>query len=159
MIFRVSSHGMSIPGIVLGVFVLSAIYSPDANAQVKAEDSQRRLNPATGQETSLWAAEPMLIIPTNIDIDSRGRVWVAEGLNYRLTVDRNERFHRFEDADKIKTLEVADGDGRADKRYPLFTGFGGIDSDHGLHGMVLGLDGKLYFSHGDGCCSVQRDHS
>ena len=39
------------------------------------------------------------------------------------------------------------------------TGFGGIDSDHGVHGMVLGLDGKLYFTHGDGCCSVQQDHS
>ncbi len=25
--------------------------------------------------------------------------------------------------------------------------------------MVLGLDGKLYFTHGDGCCSVQQDHS
>ena len=25
--------------------------------------------------------------------------------------------------------------------------------------MVLGLDGKLYFTHGDGCCSVQHDHS
>ena len=24
---------------------------------------------------------------------------------------------------------------------------------------MLGLDGKLYFSHGDGCCSVQQDHS
>jgi hypothetical protein len=27
----------------------------------------------------------MLVNPTNIDIDSRGRVWVTEGLNYRLT--------------------------------------------------------------------------
>ena len=56
-------------------------------------------------------------------------------------------------------LEDTDGDDKADKRYPLLTGFGGIDSDHGVHGMVLGLDGKLYFSHGDGCCSVQQDHS
>ena len=56
-------------------------------------------------------------------------------------------------------LEDTDGDDKADKRYPLLTGFGGIDSDHGVHGMVLGLDGKLYFSHGDGCCSVQHDHS
>ncbi len=36
---------------------------------------------------------------------------------------------------------------------------GGIDSDHGVHGMVLGLDGKLYFTQGDGCCSVQKDKS
>ena len=155
----------------------------------------------------------MLVNPTNIDIDSRGRVWVTEGLNYRLTRGGNTRFHRVDDSDKIKILEDTDGDGkadkmtvfadrifpvpmgiaveehygkdgkytgcrvfvgnspdllvledtdgddRADKRYPLLTGFGGIDSDHGVHGMVLGLDGKLYFTHGDGCCSVQQDQS
>ena len=59
----------------------------------------------------------------------------------------------------LLVLEDTDGDDKADKRYPLLTGFGGIDSDHGVHGMVLGLDGKLYFTHGDGCCSVQHDHS
>ena len=161
----------------------------------------------------MWAAEPLLVNPTNIDVDSRGRVWVAEGLNYRLSRGRNRQFQRIEDADKIKILEDTDGDGKADKaivfadrvfpvpmgiaveehydkagkytgcrvfvgnspdllvledtdgddkadkRYALLTGFGGIDSDHGVHGMVLGLDGKLYFSHGDGCCSVQQDHS
>ncbi|HEX3447135.1 MAG TPA: PVC-type heme-binding CxxCH protein, partial [Isosphaeraceae bacterium] len=169
--------------------------------------------PAAGLEATLWASEPLLVNPTNIDVDSRGRVWVAEGLNYRLTRGGNKRFQRIEEADKIKILEDTDGDGKADKatvfadrvfpvpmgiaveehfdksgkyqgcrvfvgnspdllvledtdgddkadkRYPLLTGFGGIDSDHGVHGMVLGLDGKLYFSHGDGCCSVQQDHS
>ena len=59
----------------------------------------------------------------------------------------------------LLVLEDTDGDDKADKRNPLLTGFGGIDSDHGVHGMVLGIDGKLYFSHGDGCCSVQQDHS
>ena len=59
----------------------------------------------------------------------------------------------------LLVLEDTDGDDKADKRYPLLTGFGGVDSDHGVHGMVLGLDGKLYFTHGDGCCSVQQDHS
>src|ERR1017187_3974008 len=44
----------------------------------------------------------------------------------------------------LLVLEDTDGDDKADKRYPLLTGFGGVDSDHGVHGMVLGLDGKLY---------------
>ena len=57
----------------------------------------------------------MLANPTNIDIDSRGRVWVTEGLNYRLSRGRNGRFHRDETADKIKILEDTDGDGKADK--------------------------------------------
>ncbi|WP_165227512.1 PVC-type heme-binding CxxCH protein [Aquisphaera insulae] len=184
-----------------------------ALAQMTAAESTRRLKPAEGLEATLWAAEPMIANPTNIDVDSRGRVWVAEGQNYRLTRGGNARFHRMEDADRIKILEDTDGDGKADKvtvfadkifpvpmglaveehhdaagkytgcrvfignspnlmvledtdgddvadrRYPLLTGFGGVDSDHGVHGMVLGLDGKLYFTHGDGCCSVQQDHS
>ena len=181
--------------------------------QVSPDASARRLKVGPGLEVTLWASEPMLANPTNIDIDSRGRVWVTEGLNYRLSRGRNGRFHRDETADKIKILEDTDGDGKADKvtvfadrifpvpmgiaveeqynqdgsykgcrvyvgnspdllvfedndgddkadnRYPLLTGFGGVDSDHGVHGMVLGLDGKLYFTHGDGCCSVQHDHS
>jgi putative membrane-bound dehydrogenase-like protein len=59
----------------------------------------------------------------------------------------------------LLVLEDTDGDDKADRRYALLTGFGGIDSDHGVHGMVLALDGKLYFTHGDGCCSVQQDKS
>ena len=182
-------------------------------AQVSAQDSARRLKAGPGLQVTLWASEPMLANPTNIDIDSRGRVWVTEGLNYRLSRGRNGKFHRDEEADRIKILEDTDGDGKADKvtifadkifpvpmgiaveeqynkdgkykgcrvyvgnspdllvfedtdgddkadkRSALLTGFGGVDSDHGVHGMVLGLDGKLYFTHGDGCCSVPRDHS
>jgi putative membrane-bound dehydrogenase-like protein len=182
-------------------------------AQVGPEESARQLKPAPGLKAELWAAEPMVVNPTTIDVDSRGRVWVTEGLNYRLTRGGNRQFQRVEDADKIKILEDTDGDGKADKmtvfadkifpvpmgiaveeiwsddgkyrgckvyvgnspdllvledtdgddkadrRYPLLTGFGGVDSDHGVHGMVLGLDGKLYFTHGDGCCSVQPDRS
>ncbi len=89
-------------------------YTP-AFAQVSAVESARRLKAAPGLEATLWAAEPMLVNPTNIDVDSRGRVWVTEGLNYRLTRGGNARFHRVDDSDKIKILEDTDGDGKADK--------------------------------------------
>jgi len=199
--------------VVLELVGLAGIRPAAVFAQLSPDQSARRLKPAPGLEATLWASEPMLVNPTNIDVDSRGRVWVAEGLNYRLSRGGNRRFHRIEEADRIKILEDTDGDGKADKvtvfadrifpvpmgiaveehydkngkyqgcrvfvgnspdllvledtdgddkadkRYPLLTGFGGIDSDHGVHGMVLGLDGKLYFSHGDGCCSVQHNHS
>ncbi len=199
----------------LAAIALAAIglAGPAARAQVGPAESARQLKPADGLEATLWAAEPMVVNPTTIDVDSRGRVWVTEGLNYRLTRGGNKQFSRVDEADAIKILSDTDGDGKADdvkvfadrifpvpmgiaveenwskegkylgarvyvgnspnllvledtdgddkadNRYPLLTGFGGIDSDHGVHGMVLGLDGKLYFTHGDGCCSVQPDMS
>jgi putative membrane-bound dehydrogenase-like protein len=200
----------------LGLLLSLALFqglAMNALGQLAPEESARRLKPAEGLEVTLWAAEPLLVNPTTIDIDSRGRVWVTEGLNYRLTRGGNRQFERIQDADKIKILEDTDHDGKADKvkvfadnifpvpmgiaveefwsraggylgckvyvgnspdllvledtngddqadkRYPLLTGFGGIDSDHGVHGMTLGPDGKLYFTHGDGCCSVQEDKS
>ena len=115
MMRRLSSHRMIVAGVILGVFAHFGIRPPRALAQVKAEETTRRLKPAAGLEATLWAAEPLLVNPTNIDVDSRGRVWVAEGLNYRLTRGGNRRLHRIEEADKIKILEDTDGDGKADK--------------------------------------------
>ncbi|HEY2158564.1 MAG TPA: PVC-type heme-binding CxxCH protein, partial [Isosphaeraceae bacterium] len=186
-------------------------FASTSRAQVSPEKSAAMLKPAEGLEATLWAAEPMVVNPTTMDIDSRGRVWISEGQNYRYT--HSNKFPKVPDADKIKILEDTDGDGKADKmtvfadkippvpmglaivekwgkdgkyqgckvyvgnspdllvledtdgddkadkRYALLTGFGGVDSDHGVHGMVLGLDGKLYFTHGDGCCSYEQGHS
>src|SRR5262249_56956078 len=61
------------------------------------------------------ATDLMPTTPTNTDADSRGRVWVTEGLNYRLTRGGNRRFDRIEEADRIKILADTDGDGKADK--------------------------------------------
>ena len=37
-----------------------------------------------GLEVTVWARSPMLANPTNLDIDAQGRVWVTEGVNYRV---------------------------------------------------------------------------
>src|SRR5437899_7304570 len=50
----------------------------------------------------------------------------------------------------ILVFEDKDGDGKADgPPKKLLSGFGGYDSDHGVHGILIGPDGKLYFSVGD----------
>ncbi|HJT75576.1 MAG TPA: PVC-type heme-binding CxxCH protein [Gemmataceae bacterium] len=50
----------------------------------------------------------------------------------------------------IWLFEDKDGDGHADgPPRKLLTGFRGIDHDHGVHGIFIGPDMKLYFSVGD----------
>ncbi len=60
-------------------------------------------------EVTLWAHSPQLKNPTNIDIDAAGRIWVAEGVNYRRHQDRDPK------GDRIVVLEDTDSDGRADR--------------------------------------------
>lgn len=68
---------------------------------------------AEGLEVTLWAAEPDVINPTNIDIDARGRVWVLEAVNYRRTLSGQKDLRP--SGDRITILEDSDGDGKADK--------------------------------------------
>src|SRR5437868_5505860 len=50
----------------------------------------------------------------------------------------------------ILVFEDKDGDGKADgPPRKLLTGFRGVDHDHGVHGIFIGPDNKLYFSVGD----------
>jgi putative membrane-bound dehydrogenase-like protein len=86
------------------LFALAA----DAGAQLPAEQELKTLKPAPGFEVSLFAAEPLVTNPAAIDVDTRGRVWVAQIQWYRSGAKNPP-------ADKIKVLEDTDGDGRADK--------------------------------------------
>ena len=67
-------------------------------------------------EIALWAEAPMFFNPTNIDVDARGRVWVAEAVNYRRfnTAKQDPLAHPA--GDRIVILSDTDGDGRADDR-------------------------------------------
>ena len=49
----------------------------------------------------------------------------------------------------ILVLTDEDGDDKADSKQILFTGMGGIEHDHGIHAVVFGPDGKLYFNAGN----------
>ena len=62
-------------------------------------------------EITVWATTPQLKNPTNIDTDQYGRIWVAEGVNYRSQNNRQPA------GDRIVVLEDTDGDGVADKSW------------------------------------------
>lgn len=47
-------------------------------------------------------------------------------------------------------LEDTDGDLKADKKTVVLTGFGGVDHDHAIHGAMIGPDGLIYMTVGDG---------
>jgi putative membrane-bound dehydrogenase-like protein len=179
--------------------LLPLILTAFAAAQVPPDKAVGTMKVADDLQIELFAAEPMLINPTSIDVDHKGRVWVCEAVNYR-RVNFNRPLLRPE-GDRIVILEDTDGDGKADTAtvfyqgkelygpigiavakdpvgpgYKVFvcqspdilvfedregkgkadgppkkflTNFGGFDHDHGVHGIFIGPDGKLWFTVGD----------
>lgn len=61
-----------------------------------------------GFEIELFASEPQISKPINIDFDARGRMWVTQSSAYPVPESGNRR-------DKITIIEDTDGDGRADR--------------------------------------------
>ena len=157
-----------------------------------ARESLNGFTVPDGLEVTLFASEPMVRNPTDMDIDERGRVWITEGVNYRSSFQpwgilqpQGDRIVVLEDTDGDELADKAttfyqgpeinaalgicvlgnqaivcrspnvfrfidtDGDGKADKKEILFSGIGGVDHDHGVHAMVFGPDGKLYFNFGN----------
>ena len=80
-------------------------------------------------EATLFAAEPLLSSPSDIDVDAKGRVWACEVTNYRGKKDTRP------EGDRILVLEDTDGDGTADKQTVFHQG---RDVDSALGICVIG---------------------
>jgi putative membrane-bound dehydrogenase-like protein len=159
----------------------------------EASEAVANLDVHKDLQAELFSSEPTITNPSNIDIDSRGRVWVCEIVNYRRhknkrpegdriviledtdgdgISDKTKVFYQGKDIDSphgIAVLEEpdgskrviissganiinfydTDGDDKPDKKDMLFTGISGTQHDHGIHAMVFGPDGKLYFNFGN----------
>ena len=74
---------------------------------------------ADGVEVTSFATEPMLLNPTNIDIDAKGRIWVCEAYNYRPDINGNPTK---KEGDRILILEDTDKDGKADNQKIFYQG-------------------------------------
>jgi len=68
-----------------------------------------------GFEITLYASEPDIGKPINMDFDEQGRLWVTQSSEYPMAA-ASLKGH-----DKITILEDTDGDGKADKFTPFAT--------------------------------------
>ncbi|MEO6742729.1 MAG: PVC-type heme-binding CxxCH protein, partial [Chthoniobacteraceae bacterium] len=79
-----------------------------------AKKAMANFTTPAGLKASLFAAEPMIQNPTNIDIDHHGRVWATECVDYRKYMDLRP------EGDRVVILEDTDGDGLADKEITFY---------------------------------------
>lgn len=96
-----------------------------------ALEEMKKMSVADGLEVSLFASEPQLVNPCDMDVDAKGRVWITEGANYRKWAKPPVR----PEGDRIVILEDTDGDGIADKDTVFYQGH---DVNSALGICVLG---------------------
>lgn len=153
---------------------------------------------AQGLEVNLFAADPMLKKPVQINWDARGRLWVASSTTYpqiKPGESNTDQIIVLEDTNgdgvadtstvfadnlliptglfptgpgeaailgfgtedkgagcyvanstELLFLRDTDGDGRADQRHVLLSGFGTEDTHHIIHTFRGAPDGSLYFN-------------
>jgi len=94
-----------------------------------AEPAVTELKTPDDLTATLFAAEPLLSSPADIDVDARGRLWVCEVVNYRGKKETRP------EGDRILVLEDTDGDGKADKQTVFYQG---RDIDSALGICVIG---------------------
>lgn len=96
---------------------------------LEPEPALAALTSGAGLQAETFAAEPLLLSPSSIDVDHLGRVWVAEIVNYRRHNGKRP------EGDRILVLQDTDKDGKAD-RQTVFYESQDIISPHGV--TVLG---------------------
>jgi putative membrane-bound dehydrogenase-like protein len=97
---------------LLAVPAISPGKGKQVHGPAAGEETVESFTVAPGLKASLWASEPGMVNPTNIDIDAKGRVWVTEAANYR-------GMHPRPEGDRIMILEDTKHTGVADS-YKVF---------------------------------------
>ncbi len=135
-------YNFALPVVLVGIFMLwGSNRTPSESSQISdfgfrisenlgdttMTDAQKRLpenavknlTVAEGLNAQLFASEPTISNPTNMDIDDKGRVWVLEAYNYRPAINGNPTK---KEGDRILILEDTNGDGIADKNKVFYQG-------------------------------------
>lgn len=117
------------PSRILPAALAAAVLALPGAAQQQQQQQQHGRDAALAQlqkaavpdglEAKLFALEPQVVNPANMDVDHKGRVWVTEGANYRLF----QKWGKLRpEGDRIQVFEDADGDGSADKVTTFYQG-------------------------------------
>jgi putative heme-binding domain-containing protein len=139
---------------------------------------------ADGMEVNLYAADPLLAKPIQMNFDAQGRLWVASSEVYpqvKPGQKATDKILVLEDADgdgkagnatvfaeelliptgvlpdhnggcyvanstELIHLSDTNGDGKADQKKIILSGFGTEDTHHLLHTLRWGPDGCLYMN-------------
>jgi putative heme-binding domain-containing protein len=181
---------VSRPALSLALSLVLAVVATPARAQRNAgvpdpdpEVERRSFRLPQGFEANLYAADPLLAKPIQMNFDPAGRLWVVASEVYPQIAPgqaANDKVLVIEDRDGDGTAETstvfadglliptgiepgdggayvanstelihladADGDGKADRRRVVLSGFGTEDTHHLLHTLRWGPDGCLYMN-------------
>jgi putative membrane-bound dehydrogenase-like protein len=116
----------------------AALAADPAPAPLPAEKAAKEMQVPDGFSVTLVAAEPDVVQPISFCFDDRGRIFVAEALNYADWQPTGK--------DRITILEDTDGDGRADSRKVFFEGLNYVTGiEYGFGGVWVMSPPSLYF--------------
>src|SRR5262245_28956058 len=121
--------------LMLPALLLAADRTP---SPLPADKAAKAMILPDGFHATVFAAEPDVVQPISFTIDARGRLWVAEALNYGTWQATGK--------DRIIILEDTKGTGRADSRKVFYEGFNYITGiEVGFGGVWVMSPPKLYF--------------
>lgn len=125
---------------MLPTLVLSAwlVLAADAPQPLPPDEAVKAMKLPEGFRATLFAAEPDVVQPISFCLDDRGRIFVAEAMNYGEWQPTGK--------DRISILEDTDGDGRADKRTLFYEGLNYVTGiEIGFGGVYAISPPNLYF--------------
>ena len=117
-------RGARLRGVATVVFVALLAFTSPAHAQRDLKDipppdpelERQTLQLADGLEINLFAADPLLAKPIQMNFDAAGRLWIASSETYPQIAPGQKA------NDKIIVLEDIDADGKADKTHVFADG-------------------------------------
>ncbi|MGL5096643.1 MAG: PVC-type heme-binding CxxCH protein, partial [Planctomycetia bacterium] len=161
----------------------SAEKKPADAPPIDPEADRLRLQLPPGFEVNLFAADPAVAKPIQMNFDNRGRLWVVSSETYPQLepgAEPRDKVFILEDADRdgkseksilyadglhiptgieigdggvyvgqsteLLHLSDTDGDGRADRRRVVLSGFGTEDTHHLIHTFRWAPGGQLFFA-------------